>query len=317
MGDLNTEITEKKKKPKSKKRSSKEKEIRLKRKKAKQIKNIIALVVALGIIIGCVVIISNVMSKNEDFEKTSSGEFIDESDLIDETEQIYKDVPYYIEGYHERYMDFAEKHPEKTSDEVVWMVNANLDMPKYNYDILVTQSDSDTIIVNKYYKVADDYKPTDLTIIDDQQLRQPAAAAFIKMRNDAVADNYKIQVVSGYRTVEEQSALYNGYLENDTQENVDRYCERPGYSEHHTGLAVDVVGSKEGTEEFINTPEYSWIRDNCYKYGFIIRYTDETEDITGYQSQPWHLRFVGEDISKAMKEENITSYEEYYAKYLQ
>lgn len=321
MKDLNTETTDVKKSPVRKKRSLEERKKRIeekrKKKRVKQIKNAIALVMALCLIIGCAVIISNMMSKNEEFEKTNSGDFINEDDLINETEEMYKAVPYYIEENYERYIAFAEKYPEKVSEDVVWMVNANLDMPEYGYDIPVTEYEDFTVIVNKYYKVSDNYRPTDLTTVDEQQLRQPAAAAFIKMRNDALEDNYKIRAVAGYRTVEEQNTIYSGKLESDTPENVNRYCERPGYSEHHTGLAVDVIGSKPGTEEFVNTPEYSWVRDNCYKYGFIIRYTEENADVTGYDSEPWHLRYVGEDISKAMKEENILSYEEYFAKYLQ
>ena len=321
MENSNLETPEKKKKSaKSRPLSDRRKDLkksRPKKEQAGQIKLIITTALACCLLIGCVVIVSDMMSKNDELEKTSSGDFKNEDDLINETEEMYKAVPYYIDENYERYMAFAELNPDKTAEDVIWMVNVNLDMPKYGNDIVIKDYDTDTLLVNKYFKVADDYVPSDLTVIDDQQLRQPAAAAFIKMRNDALANNMKLQVVSGYVSIEEQSALYNSYLETDTQENVDRYCARPGYSEHHTGLALDIAGSKPGTSQFTSTPEYPWVRANCYKYGFIIRYTDETEDVTGFTGEPWHLRYVGEEVSNDMHEKGITTYEEYYAKSLQ
>lgn len=232
-------------------------------------------------------------------------------------ENIYSSFPYYKEEYENRYTNYAAQNPQLSDEDVVWMVNANQDKPKYNYDIPVSGYDDICIIVNKYYKVPDGYSPPDLVNVDGQKMRKEAADAFVKMRNDASRENLRIRAVSGYRTVSYQRGLYNRYLSSDSQENVDRYSARPGYSEHHTGLAVDVFGSVDGLRQFENTPEFPWVRDNCYKYGFIIRYFEETEDITGYESEPWHLRYVGTRVSTDMKEKGINSFEEYHAKYLQ
>lgn len=316
----NKETTEKKKAPAGKKGSPELRKRReaLKKKRAqqKQIKHAITIALACCLLIGCVLIISNVMSKNEDFEKTNSGEFIEESDLVDETELAYKAVPYFKEQYYDRYMDFAKKNSDKLIEDIVWMVNANLDMPAYEFDVPIPEY-TETVIVNKYHKVEDGYMPEDLTLIDEQQLRQPAAAAFIKMRNAALSENLKISVASGYKSIEEQSVLYSDSLQNDALENAERYTARPGYSEHHTGLAVDLVGTQEEKDVFIATAEYSWIKEHCYEYGYIIRYPEGAEDITGFDAQPWHIRYVGEEISRDMKDKDIATYEEYYAKYLQ
>lgn len=217
----------------------------------------------------------------------------------------------------ERYEAYRKQNPQLSEEEVIWHVNANLDKPKYEYDILVSGYDDPYIIVNKYYKVPDDYRPHDLKSFDGQLLREETGNAYKKMREDALKQGLNIRVVSGYRTVEYQKKLYNRYLSGDTRENVDRYSARPGYSEHHTGMAMDIFGSQDGLRNFENTPEYPWVRDNCYKYGFIIRYLAETEDITGYEAEPWHLRYVGIKVSTEMKEKNIKSFEEYHAKYLQ
>ena len=321
MENSNLETPEKEKKSAQKRPSSKKKERSEKSHRQKeqmgQIKHLITIALACFLLIGCVLIISDVMSKNEEFEKINSGEFIEESDLIDETEQEYRAVSYFVENYYERYMAFAELNPDKSAEEVIWMVNANLDMPKYSYDLPVSDYNEVTVLINKYYKIDETYLPADLTTVDNQQLRQAAATAFIQMRNDALEEGIKLGVACGYRNFEEQNVLYSESLQNDTPENADRYTERPGYSEHHTGLAIDLAGTQEEKDAFSSTPEYTWVQANCHKYGFIIRYPDGMEHITGFGFQPWHIRYVGEEISNAMQENSIATYEEYYVKYLQ
>lgn len=228
-----------------------------------------------------------------------------------------RNIEYRDEAKKERYSSYRKKNPQLSEEEVIWHVNANLDKPKYEYDILVSDYDNPYIIVNKYYKVPEDYRPHDLKVFDGQLLREETGQAYKKMREDALDEGLNIRVVSGYRSVEYQEKLYNRYLSEDSRENVDRYSARPGYSEHHTGMAMDIFGSEDGLRNFENTPEYAWVKENCYKYGFIIRYLAETEDITGYEAEPWHLRYVGVKVSTEMKEKNIKSFEEYHAKYLQ
>ena len=88
---------------------------------------------------------------------------------------------------------------------------------------------------------------------------------------------------------------------------------KPGYSEHQTGLAYD-IGSKS-TNVFANSKEYQWMKDNAYKYGFIERFTQKYENLTGFRKEPWHYKYVGKDIAKYIHDNNI-SFEEYYAVYL-
>ena len=290
-------------------------ERRRRRKRARKIKNAIVISVCSVIIIACIVLAILVLSDNPDFQTYNENP---PEERIEQTEaDIYASFPYYKEEYKSRYESYAILNPQMAPADIVWMVNANQDKPKYEYDIPVSGYDDVRIIVNKYYKVPDDYKPSDLVSVDGQLMRKEAADAFLKMRGDAATSGLKIRAVSGYRTVSYQRGLYNRYLSGDSKENVDRYSARPGYSEHHTGLAVDVFGSKDGLRQFETTPEYPWVRDNCYKYGYIIRYLVETEHITGYESEPWHLRYVGARVSTDMKEKGINNYEEYYAKYLQ
>lgn len=227
----------------------------------------------------------------------------------------FKSVEYYEPDKQARYQEYQAKNPSMKASDVVWRVNSNLDKPWYTADIPIDGYDQ-YIIVNKYYKVPDGYKPPDLVEVDGQKMRKSAADAYLKMQKDAASQGLKIRVVSAYRTVEYQRGLYNRYLNTDSQENVDRYSARPGHSEHHTGLALDLFGSQDGLRNFVKTPEYAWVRDNGYKYGFIIRYQADIENITGYEDEPWHLRYLGVQVSTDMKNKGIKSYEEYYEKYI-
>ncbi len=298
--------------PEQKKRISEKR----RKRKIRRIKNAMILFLCIVIIVACLSMIAYLVNRGFTGVKTS-GIFSENQIEQTQPENVYASFSYYKEENQSRYEDYAHENPTLEPADVVWMVNANQDKQKYNYDIAVSGYDDVKIIVNKYYKVPDDYAPTDLVTVDGQRLREEAATAFKRMRNDASGQGLKIRAVSGYRTVEYQRGLYNRYLSSDSQENVDRYSARPGYSEHHTGLAVDVFGSTDGLRQFVNTPELPWVRDNCYKYGFIIRYLEGTEDITGYESEPWHLRYVGVDVSTDMKEKGINNFEEYHAKYLQ
>lgn len=288
---------------------------RRKRKRARKIRNAVIFSLCTIIIIFCGVTVARILAGELQGVIILTHKSPVHTEKV--PENIFASFPYYKEENEERYTSYAAQNPQLNAEDVVWMVNANQDKPKYNYDIPVSGYDDICIIVNKYYKVPDGYSPPDLVNVDGQKMRKEAADAFVKMRNDASRENLRIRAVSGYRTVSYQRGLYNRYLSSDSQENVDRYSARPGYSEHHTGLAVDVFGSVDGLRQFENTPEFPWVRDNCYKYGFIIRYFEETEDITGYESEPWHLRYVGVEVSTDMKEKGINSFEEYHAKYLQ
>lgn len=232
------------------------------------------------------------------------------------TSSAFEKFYFYEANRADRYAAYSESNPDMSAEEVVWRVNSNLDMPWYEYDVPVSGYDDPYIIVNKYNTVADDYCPPDLVNADGYMMREETAKAYKEMKAAAAADGMKIRVVSAYRSVEYQDSLYKRYLSSDSRENVDKYSARPGHSEHHTGMAIDLFGSTDGLGNFKNTPEYPWVKENAYKYGFIIRYTANIENITGYEDEPWHIRYVGKEVSLDMKEKGIESFEEYHAKYI-
>lgn len=235
-------------------------------------------------------------------------------------ENLFSDLYYYESSRLERYQNYSQLHSEFSPEDVVWRVNAGLDLTQFTDAELITEDQLNNdllIVVNKYHRVPNDYQPPDLVQnADGCIMRAAVQKAFDRMKADAQTQGYVLRAASGYRSVSYQEELYQSYLAQDSQENVDRYSARAGYSEHHTGLAVDVFGSQDGLNEFVNTPEYTWVRQNGAQYGFMIRYTAPWEDVTGYQDEPWHLRYVGIDAATEMKEQNISTLEEYREKYV-
>ena len=117
------------------------------------------------------------------------------------------------------------------------------------------------------------------------------------MQAAAYEDGISLYIVSGYRSYDTQYYIYWDYVSSDGQAEADRYSARPGHSEHQTGYAFDLNSLDQS---FGDTPEGIWLKENCYKYGFIIRYPKEKESVTGYMYEPWHVRYLGKDIATSV-----------------
>lgn len=205
-------------------------------------------------------------------------------------------------------------------EDTVTFVNAYLDKDYYSNDIPLSKDKASKldVIVNKYYKLDKDYEPKDLTVINSkfasgtQKLRKEAADKFEEMASDMLKENLKIYAGSTYRSYSYQEGLYNRYVKKDGFKEAETYSARAGYSEHQLGLAVDIVNGKwnylsEGDKE------YTWLINNSYKYGFILRYPHESEYITGYVFEDWHFRYLGIDLATKVYESKLT-YDEYIAR---
>lgn len=150
---------------------------------------------------------------------------------------------------------------------------------------------------------------------DEEHMRSDSAAALEQMFAAAKQAGINLNIQSGYRSYSFQSALYSRYVAQQGQATADTQSARPGYSEHQTGLAVD-VGTVRGVCEvdqcFGTTPEGQWVATNAFRYGFIVRYPDGKQAITGYEYEPWHLRFVGTALATEMHNKGITTLEEFF-----
>ncbi len=167
-------------------------------------------------------------------------------------------------------------------------------------------------IVNKNNKLTSDYVPYDLEVIDTKYslegkyLRKDAKIAFENMASDAKALGFNIICVSAYRSYDYQEKLYNNYVKDKGFYYADMASARAGHSEHQTGLAIDVANSSLDYDNFEDTKEFIWMKNNAYKYGFILRYPKAKFHITGFKYEPWHYRYVGEKIAKDIFDKNIT-----------
>jgi D-alanyl-D-alanine carboxypeptidase len=180
------------------------------------------------------------------------------------------------------------------------------------------------VLVNKQNKLPEDYNPSDLVYpdvrfifsekIEKRMLRQEAATALEKLFEAAENDDILLAGVSAYRSHSTQKSLFERYVERDGLEKARTYSALPGTSEHETGLAVDVSGSDgkcAAADCFADTDEAAWLAEHAHEYGFIIRYPKGKEEITGYQYEPWHLRYVGTDVAEELAASGETL-EEYY-----
>ncbi|MCI9294442.1 MAG: M15 family metallopeptidase [Lawsonibacter sp.] len=131
------------------------------------------------------------------------------------------------------------------------------------------------------------------------------------MADAAREEGVSLRSVSAYRSYQRQTSTYNRYLSQDRQASVDTYSARPGHSEHQTGLALD-INTASIPAHFENTPAFAWLKEHCAQYGFILRYPQGKEGITGYRFEPWHYRYVGLEAAQACMSQGLT-FEEYLA----
>lgn len=227
---------------------------------------------------------------------------------------------YFIKENLLRYIDYMNDTKITDTKDIVTNVNSNIDYDFYTHVKEADTSKGNLILVNKYNKLSSTYVPEDLVTVDKKYgktllMNKEAYEAFKVLFEDAKKEGLHIYVRSPYRSYQTQNSLYESYAARDGYDEADTYSARPGYSEHQTGLAVDVVADDNNLGNFENTKEFTWIKNNAYKYGFILRYPEGKEYLTGYMYEAWHYRYVGKEIAKEIYEKEIT-FEEYYAYYV-
>ena len=215
----------------------------------------------------------------------------------------------------DRYAARSAAYPEYRPEDVVFQVNMDQDQAFYCDTYLAADPNSLAVLVNKHSGLSPSYVPG-LEELGNRygsgSLRPEAARAFRAMADGARLSGVTLRSVSAYRSYETQNSLYNNYLRKyGNQAYVDRFSARPGFSEHQTGLALDINVSSF-KYNFENTPAFAWLKAHCAEYGFIIRYNQGKEDITGYHFEPWHYRYVGVEAAGVCMSQGL-AYEEYLA----
>lgn len=236
------------------------------------------------------------------------------------------DAEYYLDKHFYDYGAYLEENPDLSSDIIIRNINVHLDKDFYEVEYETDTSLDTQMLVNKYYLLSSDYAPDDLVSVPQtyswgelgsQRVREVAYNAFLDMWHAAEQEGYYLMINSSYRSYQDQEAVYNNYKSSSGQKYADSIAARPGSSEHQTGLAIDIF-SKTNTNRnsFTDSPEAKWLEDNAHIYGFILRYPEDKVDITGYNYESWHYRYVGEDIATYIYEHDIT-FEEYYAYFIE
>lgn len=174
------------------------------------------------------------------------------------------------------------------------------------------------ILVNKQHPIDQAYKPEDLEkikyFVSDRSettryMRAEAAEAFHQMVERAARDGIVLKMTTAYRTYAFQKILFDNYVAKEGEEAANKYSARPGQSEHQTGLAVDVSSPSvdyQLSNDYDKMEEGKWLADHAHRFGFIIRFPKGKADITGYQYEPWHIRYVGLTAAKEIYEQRLT-----------
>ena len=229
-------------------------------------------------------------------------------------------LPHYDVTRAERYLSCGAGG-SWTLEQVLRIVNTDNDLPRFTSAVDANPEDGNLILVNKYSRLASDYVPDDLVTVEPAysnfgKLKSEAEDAFCKMV-EAMWNEAGLRLVnaSPYRSYWTQKNLYARYRTQYSEAVTDRFSARAGYSEHQTGLALDVIAPGGTLNGFKNTKQFQWMRDNAHRFGFILRYGDGMEYITGYKFEPWHYRYIGTEAA-AFTYENDLTFEEYYAYYV-
>ncbi len=177
------------------------------------------------------------------------------------------------------------------------------------------------ILINSKFGLDKDYVPKDLSIpeipFSDESIdEEKHVAGIMKGPLEELVNEAKNQGIflfgnSGYRSYKSQEEVYEDRVRSQGRRLADAYVAKPGFSEHQTGLCMDITNQEKFFVE--GTVEADWLKENCSKFGFIIRYPKGKEDVTGKEYEPWHIRYVGKDVAKYIYDNGITL-EEYIEK---
>ncbi len=228
----------------------------------------------------------------------------------------YLEISNFHFAKYEEYEAYKALNQTLSLQDVVTQVNLHLNEPFYQTIEQIKNPEEITVLVNKSHQLDANYIPSDLTPIPsfpNLKLRNVAINDFEELLAAAKLDGVILIPYSTYRSYEYQDGLYQKYLQRDPQDKVDTYSARPGHSEHQTGLAIDIRSDSHWSS--LTEKDYEWMKQNSYKYGFIIRYTKDNQPITGYKEEPWHIRYIGKEHAAKVVQLNIT-YDEYYDLYI-
>ena len=299
----------------------------------------ISIVALIGIIFGICRIVNLVnYHKTYEYKLLKIGynkEDVDKIDMFNNTTKDYiltleynNDLTnlikekYFLEKNLKSYLEYL-KDSNKNMNDVVAIVNVKANKDWYTDPIKTDLSKGHLMLTNKFNSLDNTYNSDSMVTVskqysygENQMLTEETFNAFLNMFNAAKKENLTLIINSSFRSYEDQEEVYNDLKSTRGEEYANKIAAKPGFSEHQTGMAVDIqtYGSKASTfEEF---DEFKWLSNNAHKYGFILRYPKDKEYLTGYEYESWHYRYVGVEAATYIHENNIT-FDEYYAYFIE
>ena len=192
-------------------------------------------------------------------------------------------------------------------------------IPKFDKNkYSTTDSQSLWVITNKQHPLTPiDFVPSNLIDSPSGATVQNIVSSDLEaMLAAAQSQGVIITIVSSYRSYASQTYIYNNYVAQNGQELTDTFSARPGYNEHQTGLAIDFGSTTNANCNFdvcyMTATEGTWLAANASNYGFLLRYAEEKQYLTGYKAEPWHYRYIGHDLTNEMRKQGITTLEEFF-----
>ena len=227
----------------------------------------------------------------------------------------------YIHKNLDKYLEYLNINSNVTIEELVNNVNLHLDTSFYEETFPANLDAGILTLVNKHYYLDENYEPENLLVISpkyswgsngSQKTREEVLNAYIKMHDAAELEDIYLMVNRSYKSYNDLKTQYDNYKNIHGQDEADKELIRPGFNERQLGLTIDILSLQDPTQStFKDSATYTWLKDNAYRYGFIIRYPEGNENITGTEFIPWIFRYVGEEAAKVIHDQNIT-FEEYY-----
>ena len=220
----------------------------------------------------------------------------------------------------DKYLDYINENNGNLTD-IVAKVNTKASLGWYKSTADTDTSKGELMLVNKFYKLSETYVPSDLVDVslsyayEGKQVSKMMYDSLTNMLDAAKESGYNLVVSQGYRSYADQEEAYNDIEASSGVDYADKVAARPGHSEYQTGLSVVVKPLYTEGSDMENSPEHTWILENAYKYGFILRYPKDKENITGFSYDAWRLRYVGSNAARIIHNENIT-FDEYYEYYI-
>lgn len=299
----------------------------------------ICIVALIGIILGISYIVKTInYHKTYEYKLLQLGYKMNEVEVIEKLTNKTKDYiltieynddlvnlikeKYFLEKNLKSYLKYSKENDKSLTD-VVAIINVGSNKDFYTDTKKTDTSKGHLMLTNKFYSLDNTYNSDNMVSVsktysygENQMLTSDTYNAFLNMYNDAKKEDLTLIINSSFRSYEEQEEIYNDYKNTRGEDYANTIAAKPGFSEHQTGMAIDIqtYGSRASTfEEF---DEFKWLQENAYKYGFILRYPKDKEYLTGYEYESWHYRYIGVEAATYIHENDIT-FDEYYAYFIE